>query len=73
MQIYILFSSSCPFKFNKNSKKRCYLLHNSTNNVILVPKVRTNTEKRAWIVILTNIISRGEKSLFFVKIQCERF
>ena len=36
MQIYILFSSSCPFKFNKNSKKRCYLLHNSTNNVILV-------------------------------------
>lgn len=36
MQIYILFSSSCPFKFNKNSKKRCYLLYNSTNNVILV-------------------------------------
>ena len=36
MQIYILFSSSCPFKFNKNSKKRCYLLYNSTNNGILV-------------------------------------
>ena len=36
MQIYILFSSLCLLKFNKNSKNRCYLLYNSTNNGILV-------------------------------------
>lgn len=68
MQIYILFSSLCLFKFNKNSKNRCYLLYNSTICGILLHKVRTNTEKVAWVIILTNLIYRGGESLFFVKI-----
>ena len=60
MQIYILFSSLCLFKFNKNSKNRCYLLYNSTICGILLHKGRTNTEKIAHGIILTNLINRGE-------------
>ena len=70
MQIYILFSSLCLFKFNKNSKNRCYCYIIRQFVLFYFTKVRTNTEKIAWVIILTNLINRGEDmQVMYKKLQ----
>ena len=59
MQIYILFSSSYPFKFNKNSKKRCYLLYNSINNVILVHQATFKRRKKNINYYINQVNKKG--------------